>query len=197
MVFNQLCHGCGSCTTNCPESAISEELYVIGVLERGVTQDGIIFAHGLMNIGEPMAVPVIRQLKEWMIEDDFRTIILDVSPGASCPVVEFIRQSDYLLLVTEPTPFGLHDLKLAVRLAHELNLPHGVIINRDGIGNQKVEQFCQKEHIPILGRIPYQRQIAQALAQGNNLVDCSPDYQDFFLNIFSQILAQAGLKLAP
>ena len=110
LVFNQLCHGCGSCTQLCPEGAIVEVPNVIGMLERGTARAEIPFARGVMNVGEPMAVPVIRQLKKWAAAPQERTVIMDASPGTSCPVVEAVRGADFLLLVTEPTPFGLHDL---------------------------------------------------------------------------------------
>lgn len=194
LVFNQLCHGCGSCTMNCPEGAITEKLYGMGFLESGYTADNMAFARGIMNVGEPMAVPIIRQLKEWANKDDFSIVILDVSPGASCPVVEAIRDSDYLLLVTEPTPFGLHDLSLAVQLARSLNRPVGVILNRDGIGNGGVEEFCQREEIEILARIPYRRDIAEILSQGQPLVDGLSEFEDLFLHVFQKILDQLNLS---
>lgn len=190
LVFNQLCHGCGSCTLNCPENAISEQLHVMGLLESGVSKDGFQFAQGIMNVGEPMAVPIIHQLKEWTHHDDYLTVIIDVSPGASCPVVEAIRDVDFLLLVTEPTPFGLHDLKLAVQLAKELSLPCGVILNRCDIGNQSVEAYCQEANIKILARIPYRREIAEVLAAGKPLVDGFPEYEELFRGIYCAILSE-------
>ncbi len=119
LIFSELCHGCGSCTLNCPEEAIHEVLNVTGVIEEG-RAGSIRFAHGILNIGEPMAVPVIRQLKERIGEADLRPhsiVVLDASPGTSCPVVETMRGADFVLMVTEPTPFGLHDLRLAVEVA--------------------------------------------------------------------------------
>lgn len=194
LVFPQLCHGCGSCTLNCPENAITEKLHPIGFLERGMAAEGISFARGIMNVGEPMAVPIIHQLKEWAINDDYSTVILDVSPGASCPVVEAIRDVEFLLLVTEPTPFGLHDLKLAVDLAKELKLPCGVILNRNGIGNQGVEEFCQKENIEIFAKIPYRRDIAEALAQGQPLITSFPEFEEEMWNVYEKILSSMASK---
>jgi MinD superfamily P-loop ATPase len=193
LVFNQLCHGCGSCTLNCPEGAISEQLHVIGQLQSGLADENISFARGIMNVGEPMAVPIIHQLKEWANDGHFSTVIMDASPGSSCPVVEAIRGADYLLLVTEPTPFGLHDLKLAVELAKVLKLPCGVFINRDGIGDQQVEAYCQAEGIKILARIPYRRDIAEALAQGHALVEKFPEYEQLFLDVYRSILSELDL----
>lgn len=194
LVFYQLCHGCGSCTLNCPENAISEKLHGIGVLESGQTRDGIDFAQGIMNVGEPMAVPIIHQLKLWVSKKHYSTVIIDAPPGSSCPVVETIRNVDFLLLVTEPTPFGLHDLRLAIQLAKELNLPYAVILNRADIGDHQVEAYCQAENIPILARIPYRREIAQTLAEGLPLVDKFPEYLELFQEVFCSILAKLNLS---
>jgi MinD superfamily P-loop ATPase len=191
LVFPELCHGCGSCTINCPEQAISESLDVIGVMEAGPTPAGIHFAHGVMNIGEPMAVPIISQLKKWVPAAAGQTVILDASPGTSCPVVEAIYGADFLLLVTEPTPFGLHDLKLAVQLAEELNVPAGVIVNRDGVGDSQVDTFCQEKGLPILMRIPLDRRIAEGIAEGQPLVDIRPEYREKFRQLHQQILQLA------
>jgi MinD superfamily P-loop ATPase len=196
LVFPELCHGCGSCTLICPENAIQEKLDVMGVLERGRTPSGMDFARGLMDVGEPMAVPIIRQLKK--LTDDANgsreIMIVDVPPGTSCPVVESIRGADYLLLVTEPTPFGLHDLRLAVQLARELDIPAGVIVNRDGIGNHDVDDFCRDAEIPILMRIPMDRRIAEALAQGQPLIDALPEYAQKFRDLYDRIQTIMAIK---
>ena len=187
LVFPELCHGCGSCTLECPEKAISEIPEKLGVLEAGTTPNGIQFARGLLDVGEPMAVPVIHQLKKWQSTQNTGISIWDSPPGTSCPVVESIRGADYLLLVTEPTPFGLHDLKLAAQLATELDIPAGVIINRDGIGDNQVEAFCQEVDIPILMRIPLDREIGAGIAQGKALIDIRPAYKSRFKALYSQI----------
>jgi MinD superfamily P-loop ATPase len=134
-----------------------------------------------------MAVPVIHQLKKWQSQQNTGTSIWDSPPGTSCPVVESIRGADYLLLVTEPTPFGLHDLKLAVQLAMELDIPAGVIINRDGIGDNQVKAFCQQVDIPILMRIPLDREIGAGIAQGKTLIDIRPAYKSRFQELYMQI----------
>jgi len=189
LVFPQLCHGCGSCTLVCPEHAIHEVPEVIGVLERGPARRGISFSRGLLNIGEPMAVPIIRQLKKWIEVQPGQVEILDAPPGTSCPVVECMRGADFVLLVTEPTPFGLHDLRLAVQVARELHIPAGVVINRDGTGDERVDEFCQTEGIPILLRVPFERAIAEGVARGKTLVDIHPEYVDHFRQLFMQITA--------
>jgi MinD superfamily P-loop ATPase len=189
LVFSELCHGCGSCTLNCPTEAIHEVLNVIGTIERGRIGP-IEFAQGTMNVGEPMAVPIIRQLKQWTIppDRDNRPVILDAPPGTACPVVESMRGADFVLMVTEPTPFGLHDLRLAVEVARdELELPVGVVVNRDGVGDRGVDDYCAAESIPVLMRIPLDRRIAEAYSDGGVLVETLPEYRGQFQNLYAII----------
>lgn len=187
LVFPELCHGCGSCTLECPENAITEVPEKLGILEAGLTSHAIQFARGLLDVGEPMAVPVIHQLKKWQTPQDASISIWDSPPGTSCPVVESIRGADYLLLVTEPTPFGLHDLKLAAQLATEFDMPTGVVINRDGVGDTQVEAFCQQMEIPVLMHIPLDREIGAGIAQGKTLIEIRPAYKSSFQEMYLQI----------
>jgi MinD superfamily P-loop ATPase len=189
LVFPELCHGCGSCTLNCPTEAIREVLHVTGAVERG-RSGPVEFAQGTMNVGEPMAVPIIRQLKRWAIPSgcDERSVILDAPPGTACPVVETMRGADFVLMVTEPTPFGLHDLRLAVEVARdELGLPVGVVVNRDGVGDRGVDAYCAAEGIPILMRIPHDRRIAEAYSEGISLLQALPEYRQQFLELYASI----------
>ncbi len=193
LVFDQLCHGCGSCTLVCPTGAITEEPHAIGVLAAGPAARGVQFARGVLNVGEPLATPAIRQLKRWAIptdEPESGVVILDAPPGTSCPVVEAVRGADYLLLVTEPTPFGLHDLRLAAEVARELGIPAGVVINRDGIGDAGVDAFCASAGLPVLLRIPFERAIAEGIAQGRALVDIHPEYRPRLRALVSEIIRQ-------
>lgn len=205
LVFPQLCHGCGSCTWNCPEQAITETLNVIGTLERGPSPSGVDFARGSLNIGEPMAVPIIRQLKSWASPRPDQIVIVDASPGTSCPVVEAVHGADFLLLVTEPTPFGLHDLKLAAQIATELSIPVGVVINRDQGDPStdhkypEIEAFCEEAGLPVLMRIPFERRIAEGIAQGKSLVEIQPEIIPAFKRLFTQIhsIVQKATKPVP
>jgi MinD superfamily P-loop ATPase len=187
LIFPELCHGCGSCTLNCPEGAIGEVPHPLGVLESGEAGQGIRFARGVLNVGQPMAVPVIRDLKRRHPPEPDEVMILDAPPGTSCPVVEVVREADYVLLVTEPTPFGLHDLKLAYSLTQELDLPAGVIINRDGIGDGGVDDFCAQVGLPVLLRIPLDREIAAGIARGTPLVRLRPEYGPRLRELFEAI----------
>ncbi|MCD6401275.1 MAG: ATP-binding protein [Anaerolineales bacterium] len=194
IVFPQLCHGCGSCSEQCPEKAIKEIPKRMGVLERGMTNSNIVFARGVMDVGEAMAVPIIRQLKKWVEPNSDQVVIIDAPPGASCPVVESIRGSDYLVLVTEPTPFGLHDLNLASKLADELKIPAGIIINRDNGDYNEVEDFCVRNNYPILMRIPFERYIAEGLSQGKSLIEIHPEYIEKFKQLHTDIKSLIGNK---
>jgi len=187
LLFPQLCHGCGSCTHICPVNAVSETLNVTGIIESGAA-GSISFAHGILNVGEVMAPPVIRELKKNHPSSIDSITIIDASPGTSCPVVESIKDADFVLLVTEPTPFGMHDLKLAVQLARdELKLPVGIVINRDGIGDNSVDDFSAKENIPVLGRIPFDRRIAEIISNGQLVIESLPEYRSHFEDIFRGI----------
>ena len=184
MTFPQLCHGCGACSYLCPEKAITEEPRQTGVVEWGHS-DGVGFVHGKLTVGEAMAPPVIRKVKEYANNDG--TVIIDVPPGTSCPVVEAIKGSDFCILVTEPTPFGLNDLTLAVETVRELGIPCGIVLNRAGVGDSKVEEYCKKENIPILLTIPLDTEIARLYSRGITLVDGMPQWKSSFLQLFDGI----------
>ncbi|GAH15023.1 unnamed protein product, partial [marine sediment metagenome] len=163
LVFAELCHGCGGCTLLCPKKAITEKDRQIGIMEIGSTGK-ITFIHGKLNIGEAMSPPLIRAVKKQINPSE--TVIIDAPPGTSCPVIESVKGSDFSLLVTEPTPFGLNDLKLAVETLKQMNIPHGVVLNRAGVGDNKVKNYCNRENIPILMEIPMDRKIAEAYSEG-------------------------------
>lgn len=187
LIFKDLCHGCGGCTRLCPEQAITEMSHPIGVVEQGQA-DHVHIIQGRLNIGEAMSGPIIRAVKK--AADKQPVVIIDAPPGTSCPVVTTLLGADFCLLVTEPTPFGLHDLKLAVEVVEQMHLPVGVIINRADIGDQAVETFCQDKQIPILMKIATDRKIAEAYARGTMLIDVLPDYRAQFQNLHRQVVDQ-------
>ena len=184
LVFEQLCHSCGGCFRICPEGAITAKSLEIGVIERG-TAGEIDFVSGKLNIGNVRTPTLIREVKKHIRQDWLA--ILDAPPGTSCPVVEAVKDADFVLLVTEPTPFGLHDLKLAVELVRRLNLPFAVAINRDGIGNRDVEKYCQAEKIDIAFRLPDDRRIAEAYSFGRMILDVSDNYRRQFLSVYDYL----------
>jgi len=186
MVFPELCHGCGLCSLVCPQDAISEEPREIGVIKRGKSGDGNIdLVYGVLNIGEIMATPLIDQVKAEL--DPEKTVIIDVSPGTACPVIAAVQGSDYCILVTEPTPFGLYDLKLAVEVLRVLKIPFGMIINRAGIGDRKVYEYCEKEEIQILLEIPHDTRIARYYSEGVPFVKAMPEWKEQFAGIIDGI----------
>jgi MinD superfamily P-loop ATPase len=184
VTFPELCHGCGACSYLCPKKAISEESRGTGVIEWGQS-DGVGFVQGKLNVGEAMASPVIRKVKELAGKDG--TVIVDVPPGISCPVVEAVKGSDFCLLVTEPTPFGLNDLALAVEMTKKLDIPCGVILNRSGAGDSGVADYCKKEGIPVLLAIPLDIEIARFYSIGITLAEGLPQWQDKFLGVYQMI----------
>lgn len=185
LVFPELCHGCGGCSLVCPEKAIREKGARIGILEIGKA-DSIRFIQGKLDIGKAMSPPIIREVKK-SIRPGFTTLI-DAPPGTSCPVVESVKGSDFTLLVTEPTPFGLNDLRLAAETLIQLKIPSGVIINRGGRGNREVQAYCKTKNIPILMTIPMEKKIAVAYSRGIPLIDIFPSYRKKFKDMHKNIL---------
>jgi len=173
LTFPELCHGCGGCTLICPEKAISETPREVGLVEEG-SQDGVEFVQGKLRIGEAMAGPLIREVKRHILTEGLT--IIDVPPGTSCPVIEAIKGVDFVLLVTEPTPFGLHDLKLAVEVVRALDIPLAVLLNRCDLGDGTLRAYCSEEKIDILCEIPEDRRIALAYSRGEMVIRAVPEY---------------------
>lgn len=184
LIFPELCHSCAGCWLVCPRDAISTDEKEIGVIEEGITNH-VEFIHGRLRIGEAMSPPLIRKVKQQL--DDQRIVIIDAPPGTSCPVIEAIKKSDFVVLVTEPTPFGFHDLKLAIEMVRSLNIKFGVIINRADIGNQDVHDYCLQENIPVLLEINNDRAVAEAYSKGTPMVEIYPEYKDKFRELYEKI----------
>jgi len=189
MTFPELCHGCGACSYLCPRQAISETPNQIGIVETG-TAGKISFVQGKLDIGQTMPTPVVRKAKEYL--DREKIAIIDAAPGTSCPVIAAIKGSDFCLLVTEPTPFGLNDLKLAVETARQLEVPCGLVLNRTGVGDSKVEEYCLQEKIPILLTIPLDVNIARFYSEGITLAEGMPEWQKDFREVIQMIKEITG-----
>jgi len=187
--FPELCHSCGGCTIICPTEAIKEEKRKIGILKFGST-DNIEIVYGELDVGEPVAVPLITEVKK-QIETD-RTVIIDSPPGTSCPVTETVKGSDFCILVTEPTPFGLHDLKIMVQVLEPMGISFGVVVNRAGLGDKKVYEYCEEKKIPIMLEIPYQRKIAELYSRGIPLSSEILGWKEKFEKLFKEVRKLTG-----
>ena len=192
LVFPELCHSCGGCKLVCPKDAIKWKRRPIGKIEHG-SSENIDFYQGILNIGESSATPLIKSLKKKI--DKGKTVIIDSPPGVACPVIEAVQGSDYCILVTEPTPFGLHDLKLAVETVKHLKIPFGVVINQDGIGDDRVEYFCRDNKIPILMKIPHDEEISRLYSMGIPFVEELTDWHGRFKELLVHVKEQLEERL--
>lgn len=192
LTFDQLCHSCGGCMLVCPTGAISENHKPIGFVDLGVA-DRIKFVQGRLNVGDVRSPALIRKVKERVANDGL--VVIDAPPGTSCPVIEAIKGADFCLLVTEPTPFGLNDLKLAVGMVRELNLPFAVIVNRSNLGDEQVYHYCDRESIEIILEIPDDRRIAEAYSVGEMIVSVMPEYETEFAGLYENILENLEAKI--
>ena len=184
LVFAELCHGCGGCWLVCPTGAITEFHRQTGQLEIGKAGD-VHCVQGLLNIGEAMSPPVIAAVKD--AAPDVDILVIDSPPGTSCPVIESVRDSDFVLLVTEPTPFGLNDLKLAVEMVRALKLPFAVVINRADVGDGETRRYCQRQRIDVLAEIPDDRQVAEAYSRGEMACDAIPKYRELYSDLLDSL----------
>ena len=195
LIFNELCHSCGLCTYICPQNAIREESVQIGKVQICDENKSFFFAHGLLDIGEPLAPKVVTAVKQYI--DKTSINIIDASPGIACPVVAAVEGADVTVLVTEPTPFGLYDLKLAVNLMIKMKLPVGIVINRSDGKDDLIVNYAEKAGIPIVGQIPFKKDYAKAYSKGDILVDVFPDLRETFIEIFENIKKLVGAKISP
>ena len=188
--FHELCHSCGGCLAVCPEGAIREMGRELGIIEKG-HRNGLEFIHGRLRVGEAMSPPLIRKVRSFT-RPNLLTII-DAPPGTSCPVITTMKDADFVILVTEPTPFGLHDLKLAVGAVKILRIPCGLVINRSDIGDDSVRQYAGREGLPILMEIPFDRRIAEAYSRGEMLVEVIPEWKERFEDLYRRIAVLVDL----
>lgn len=189
LTFPELCHSCGGCVIVCPEKAIKETGRELGLIEKG-RAGKIDFVYGSLRVGEAMSPPLIEKVKSYILPDKIN--IIDAPPGTSCPVITAIKNVDFVLMVTEPTPFGLHDLKLAVEAVKLLNMPCGLVINRSDLGDDKVKEYALQNNLPILMEIPFERRIAEIYSNGGLIVEEMPEWKPKFLELFRQIENIAG-----
>ena len=187
MVFKELCHSCGGCKLVCPEEAITEKPRDIGEITVGKSDD-IELVYGKLNIGEALAVPIISAVKEHINKEGL--VVLDSPPGTACPVVESVDGSDYCIMVTEPTPFGLHDLEVATEVVMQLGIPLGVVVNFAGIGDRGVYDFCEEKNIPVVMEIPYDRRIAELYSKGISFTAEMPEWKPRFQELLKTIREQ-------
>ncbi|WDV44277.1 ATP-binding protein [Clostridiaceae bacterium M8S5] len=184
LVFEKICHSCGLCKLVCPVGAISEEKRTIGVLEQGIVEDFPVY-RGMLNIGEPMGVPVIKALKSKIKKDCIN--VIDCSPGSSCSVISTVQDADYCILVTEPTRFGLNDLKITVDLLKMLGRSYAVVINKSNEDDYIIEDYCKEEDISLLGKIPFSKDMAIKYSRGELLVNTDKCFKERMSDIIYEI----------
>jgi len=188
LTFDKMCHGCGGCAYVCPAGAISERGRDIGVLEEGHSGP-IGFVHGRLTIGEAMSPPLIKAMLAAGKKDVLR--IIDSPPGTSCPVITSIKSADYVILVTEPTPFGINDLGLAIDMVRELGIPFSVVVNRSEAGNHLAGDYCRERGVGILAEIPDDRRVAEAYSVGELVFDTLPDFRGYFTDLLISLGKEA------
>lgn len=191
LIFPELCHGCGLCLHICPTKAISEDQRQIGIVQTGMGWGGIQFADGILNVGEPMPNPLIRQVKQQGLEDHIQ--VIDAPPGTSCPFVETISDADIVILVTEPTPFGLHDLSISVEVAQSRGKTVLIAINRQNGVFAPLEAYLEEKKLKVLARLPEDRRVAEAYSTGEMLLEALPEFGVHFSDIASEIFARSGV----
>lgn len=186
-VDSSLCHSCGACLIACPENAFVEKPFPLGIITYYNTENGNLFTEGRLEVGSSMQTMLIKKLKK-EVRVNGNVTILDSPPGTGCPVVETVSGADYVILVTEPTPFGLHDLKITVELLLELKIPFGVVVNKAGLGNSDVYKFLYENQIELLAEIPFSLEFAQRYSAGQLLKEMPRELEKIYRNIIESVL---------
>lgn len=192
LTFEQLCHSCGGCMLVCPANAVKEKPKRIGFIDKGKSGD-VDFVQGRLEIGDVRSPGLIKKVKQNATNNGI--VIIDAPPGTSCPVIEAVKSADLVLLVTEPTPFGLNDLKLAVEMVRELKLSFSVVINRSDLGDRQVQEYCHQENINIVMELPDDRRVAEAYSVGKMIVDVLPEYKDDFAGLYENVSKKSKVKI--
>lgn len=204
MTFPEMCHGCGGCMAICPEKALSPDARELGEISWGNIK-GNEFLMGRLRIGEAMSPPLMRAVKKRLDEmmaapsapDVSKDVIIDAPPGVSCPAINAVMDSDVIVLVTEPTPFGVYDMKLAREAFTSMKIPMGVVVNRAGLGNSEIYDYCKATGLEIIAEIPYARGIAEAYAKGAVIAESSPALREIFISLAEKLKEKADLKKSP
>jgi len=186
VLFEEMCHGCGACKYFCPSKGITERVKEIGTVRIGITNDKTLFADGLLNIGEVAAAPLIKEVKKKIIKG--KVNIIDSPPGTSCSMIEAVKDSDYCLLVTESTPFGLNDLKLAIGVLKSIDIPFGVVINKYNSSFEEMENYLNANNIEVLLKIPFDRRFAESYSEGILPVKKYPELKMDFYGLHKKIM---------
>lgn len=188
MIFGELCHGCGLCSMACPEKAIKEKTHRLGVIEKSKNvNNNLVFYEGRLRVGEALATPIIRELKKIAFNENQEYIILDLPPGSACPVIEGLSETHFVILVTEPTPAGEHDLLIAIILAKQLNIPFGIVNNRSDVGDDRINRLVKKEDYELLLEIPHDKEILHLYSNGLPLVGTTTKFDPIFSNLWFRI----------
>lgn len=190
--LKEMCHSCGGCKLVCPQGAISYQTRPIGKIYRGTSRENLSFVYGVLNVGELSGVKIINQVKEFVAKD--RLVFIDSPPGTSCATVAAVEDSDYAIIVTEPTPFGVSDMKMVVEMLRKMKIPMGVIVNKAGMGDDEIYDYCKNENLTIVGEVPFYRSMAEAYSEGILSVDI-PDstegsFRDLYQNLVNNLLKQ-------